>query len=65
MFIFWLGLKLRLQNQGSERNESERGVFNWVQVAITASPFSIQAVDLDNGEQHGSLCVAPPILFPL
>lgn len=46
--------------------ESERGVFNYVKVAITAGPFSMQAADLDIGEQHGSVCTALSlILFPL
>lgn len=66
MFIFWLGLKCRLKNGGMEGDESEWGVFNCAEVAITACPFSMQAADLDIGEQRGSLCTALSlILFPL
>lgn len=66
MFIFWLGLKWRLRNGGMEGDESERGVFNCAEVVITSGPFSIQATDLDIGEQCGSLCTALSLLlFPL
>lgn len=48
-------------------DESERIFFyNYTKVAITVRLFSIQAADLDIGEQHGSLCTALSlILFPL
>lgn len=61
MFIFWSGLKWRMKKVRGD--ESERSILNYVKVAITASLFSMQAVELHNEELCGSVCTALSLIF--
>lgn len=57
MFIFWSGLKWRLKKRGMKGDESERGVFNCVEVVITARRFPYK---LEMWTAWISLLLPPP-----
>lgn len=60
MFIFWSGLKWRMKKVRERGVMSLRGAFlNYAKVAITASLFSMQAVELHTEKLCGSVCTAP------